>query len=161
MITKGKELTMFEYFQQLQLEYLSCKLRQIIYDEKSFSDQNREIAEKKQEKILNLSEKLDALSVCNSKHIALSTIRYQFIQPFGLPNLQYSTSQGNIAFWDRVHLFKEGTIVSYCDGRKFKIIKNFPNEDIVLIRNKKEEFYCPYNYVSIADRVYNILAKQF
>ena len=107
------------------------------------------------------SEQLGILSVCNSKHIALSTIRYQFIQPFGLPNLQYSTSQGNIAFWDRVHLFKEGEIVSYCDGRKFKIIKNFPNEDIVLIKNKKKEFYCPYNYVSIADRVYNILTKQF
>ena len=57
MITKGKELTMFEYFQQLQLEYLSCKLRQIIYDEKSFSDQNREIAEKKQEKILDHSDR--------------------------------------------------------------------------------------------------------
>lgn len=53
---KSRDLSITEFLQVLQLEYFSFKTRELIYERPEFIKMNRDIAEKKKEKIINLAK---------------------------------------------------------------------------------------------------------
>ena len=152
---ENKELTLFDYFEQLQMEYLSYKLRESIYNKEEFSKQSKDIAEKKKEKIINLSQRLGVLSVCDCFHIYEIYVR-KFIQSYGLPLLQYNDNQQSLIYWDRISLFKEGESVEFIDGEEYFIVKNLPKLSSVIIQNSEREIQCPYHYISIEQMLLSI-----
>ena len=53
---KSRDLSITEFLQVLQLEYFSFKTRELIYERPEFIKMNRDIAEKKKEKIINMAK---------------------------------------------------------------------------------------------------------
>lgn len=150
-MTGSRKLSVAEYLKVLQLEYLSHKTREFVYEDPGFIKMNREIAGKKKEKILNLSKKFQLLSIFDSKHYFEEFVNTVFFQEFGLPSLQYSIDADKakaVAYWDKYFLLKPHVIVEY-NNQDYLVVENFPNKDILEINYGKEILTLPYTWIKI------------
>lgn len=146
---KSREISLEQFVINLQLEYLSCKLRSIVYNRiesvelvKIYKD----IAEKKKTKILNLKQRFRLGTMFDSDKAFSDFYLKEFLQEYGLPNLQYSEkTKKSVMFWDRFHLLKPGTIVIY-KGKEYKVKINHPNDDNVVIWVNDVPEQIPYTY---------------
>lgn len=146
---KLREISLEQFVINLQLEYLSCKLRSIVYNRiesvelvKIYKD----IAEKKKTKILNLKQRFRLGTMFDSDKAFSDFYLKEFLQEYGLPNLQYSEkTKKSVMFWDRFHLLKPGTIVIY-KGKEYKVKINHPNDDNVVIWVNDVPERIPYTY---------------
>ena len=146
---KSRKISLEQFVINLQLEYLSCKLRSIVYNRiesvelvKIYKD----IAEKKKAKILNLKQRFRLGTMFDSDKAFSDFYLKEFLQEYGLPNLQYSEkTKKSVMFWDRFHLLKPGTIVIY-KGREYKVKINHPNDDNVVIWVNNIPEQIPYTY---------------
>lgn len=150
-MTGSRKLSIAEYLKVLQLEYLSHKTREFVYEDPGFIKMNREIAEKKKEKIMNLSKKFHLLSIFDSKHHFEGFVNTVFFQEFGLPSLQYSIDVEKakaVAYWDKYFLLKPQVVIKY-NNKEYSVIKNFPNKDVLEIQQEKEILALPYTWIKI------------
>lgn len=146
---KSRKISLEQFVINLQLEYLSCKLRSIVYNRiesvelvKIYKD----IAEKKKTKILNLKQRFRLGTMFDSDKAFSDFYLKEFLQEYGLPNLQYSEkTKKSVMFWDRFHLLKPGTIVIY-KGKEYKVKINHPNDDNVVIWVNDVPEQIPYTY---------------
>ena len=109
IMNASRKLPVAEYLKVLQLEYLSYKLRELIYEEFEFIKINREIALKKKEKIQNLAKKISALSIFDSQEFFNSFLSREFLQEFGLPKIQYGIDEKRnqaVSYWDKFYVLK-------------------------------------------------------
>ena len=147
---KSRELSITEFLQVLQLEYFSFKTRELIYERPEFVKMNRDIAEKKKEKIINLAKKFHMISIFDSKKAFQRFFTQCFSQEYGMPNFQYGTNQEkniSISYWDKFYLFHAGNTVSY-KKEIYKIKTNIPDEDSIILNVKGEDITLPYVYVT-------------
>ena len=147
---KSRDLSITEFLQVLQLEYFSFKTRELIYERPEFIKMNRDIAEKKKEKIINLAKKFHMISIFDSKKAFQRFFTQCFSQEYGMPNFQYGTNQEkniSISYWDKFYLFHAGNMVSY-KKEIYKIKTNIPDEDSIILNVKGEDITLPYVYVT-------------
>lgn len=144
---KSRKISLEQFVINLQLEYLSCKLRSIVYNRVvELVKMYKDIAEKKKAKILNLKQRFRLGTMFDSDKAFSDFYLKEFLQEYGLPNLQYSEkTKKSVMFWDRFHLLKPGTIVIY-KGKEYKVKINHPNDDNVVIWVNDIPEQIPYTY---------------
>lgn len=150
-MTGSRKLSIAEYLRILQLEHLSHKTREFVYEDPGFIKMNREIAEKKKEKIKNLSKKFQLISIFDSKTYFEDFLNKEFFQEYGLPSMQYGANLDKnkaVSYWDKYSLLKPGTIVEY-SGVRYSVVKNYPNKETVEVYTTGNVLSLPYTYVKI------------
>lgn len=146
---KSRSLTNHEFIKVLQLEYLSQKLRAIIYEKPEFKKMSNDIAEKKKEKILELSEKFKIPNIFSSDESMMLFITESFLNPAGPPNFQYApSSEKRVSYWDLYYLFKAGQKV-IVNETECKIFQNRINEGNVVIKKLDQVKVIPYKEVQV------------
>lgn len=136
---------------KLQLEYLTHKLRSIIYLDKKYADVSNEIAKKKREKIEKLSARFHIDTIFTPGYNYSDFIEKNFWRTYGPPIFQYKNDeqqrvQGNYDSW---YMLYRGTNVVYC-GKIMKVICNNPLTETLKIRGfKNGEYIVKYNEVSL------------
>lgn len=144
----SRKISIKEYMKVLQLEYLSFSLRGMIFDKAPQIKMSKDIAEKKKEKIQNLSERFALESVFSSEESFNSFVEKEFICEFGLPKIQYSIQEDkrkSQEYWDSFYLLKKGTLVYY-QNKPYQVKENYPLDKNVLLEN---DILVPYTYVQL------------
>lgn len=152
---KSRDLSIAEYLKILQLEYFSCKVRELIYERPEFVKMNKEISEKKKEKILGLGKKFQMLTIFDSNQNAEEFWKEHFVQEFGLPAFQYSYDEAKkkaISYWDKFYLLKTGMTILY-NGTEHQVKTNCPEVDSIFIALDKKTKPIPYTYLKIKNLV--------
>lgn len=124
-----------EYLKQLQLEYLSHKLREAIYKRPEFIKMSREIAEKKKDKILEISKKFQTPCLFDSETFFSEFCEREFFQQYGLPNFQYNSNPVKskaVAYWDAFYLLAPGTEIVYKD-QVYRVDGNDPDAKYIQV----------------------------
>ena len=148
---KSRALSIDEYLKVLQLEYLTNKVRSLIFDRPEFVKMASDIAEFKKERIELLSKRHFKSSIFMSTEGFRNFYENVFLNPFGLPNLQYHNDEKKRAsqwFWDVVHLFKKGQIVIY-EGEEYPILGNNMKDQTVCIQIGKKKKNVKYSEIKI------------
>lgn len=143
---KTRELTREEFLNILQLEYFSYRLRSLIYEKPEYKKMNKDISEKKKNKIITISEKIALPNIFTSDDLFEDVWKREFVREFGLPNFQYSPQSQKLSLWDKFYLLKPGTIVLLKD-QEFSVKTNYPSDNYVVLENHKN--FVPYNYIKI------------
>lgn len=84
MSLEGRDISMLDYFNVLQVEYLLYELRTKIYPSKSDKERYKEVLEFKKEKIEDISGKNELRTIFNSVG-KLDEINAMFYNDFGIP----------------------------------------------------------------------------
>lgn len=145
----SRKIPVTGYLKMLQLEYLSCKLREALYERPEFIKMNREIAKKKEIKIREIAKKFQLLCIFDSRERFQDFCAKEFFEVFGSPKLQYSLDpkkKKSVLYWDMFYLFKEGTIISY-KGKTYKVKSNDPNAHMLQIVKDGKDLVL--NYVDV------------
>lgn len=148
---KSRELSIDEYLKALQLEYLTNKVRSLIFDRPEFVKMASDIAEFKRERIELLSKRHFKPSIFMSTEEFLNFYENEFLNPFGLPNFQYSNDSKKRAsqwYWDVVHLLKKGQVVIY-EGEECPILGNNMKDQMVCIQIDKKRKNVKYSEIKI------------
>lgn len=143
MEEKSRSLSIEEFIKTLQLEYLSYKLRSIIYEVPEFRKMNSDIAAKKKEKIQNVAKRYRKETIFDSDENFEIFWRSKFLQEYGLPKLQYSAKKEAVSYWDKFYLFSEGRMVTWKDV-DYRVKTNNPDENVIMVRKKVLPFIVPY-----------------
>lgn len=143
-----KDLTHRQFLVNLQLEYLTHKLRAMVYQEETYARVAADIAEKKKRKVVDLGGKFNIPTIFSHESTMEAFISQYFWQPYGLPNLQYKDEeqrrvQGNYDAW--YLLFRNNKIKYH--GVCAEVVSNNPSKGIVKIRTEKE--VTVVNYIDI------------
>ena len=94
-----------QFLINLQLEYLTQRLRALIYQDETYIRVASDIAAKKRMKITQLGIKFNLTTIFNGEDVEQFVDKY-FWNPNGLPNFQYKDAQqkrvqGNYDAWYR------------------------------------------------------------
>lgn len=148
---KSRELSIDEYLKVLQLEYLTNKVRSLIFDRPEFVKMASDIAEFKKERIELLSKRHFKSSIFMSTEEFMNFYESEFLNPFGLPNFQYSNDKKRRAsqrYWDVVHLLDKGQVVIYKDS-EYPILGNNMKDRMVCIKINKKRKNVSYSKIKI------------
>lgn len=144
---KSRTIPIPEWFSNLQLEYLTYKLREEMYvmdgDIKKFGD----IAKKKKEKILSVSLRQSLTSIFDCPKKREKYIYEKFSNKTGMPNMQYTPK--NIApasYWDKYYFFHSGVEIYY-KGNLYPILVNSPETETVEIKVGNKLLLVPYSEI--------------
>lgn len=134
----------------LQLEYLTHKLRSIIYRNQTYAGVAADIAEKKRSKIMELSSKFHVDTIFTPGFDVSKFVEENFWQPNGLPLFQYKDEeqrrvQGN---YDKWYILYRKTKVLY-RGEEMEVICNNPSTQELKLRGRKGEFFVKYIEISL------------
>jgi hypothetical protein len=111
---KSRDISVGDLFTNLQLEYISYRVRSLIYtrleDKKKFND----ICLKKREKIEAISTK-NCLPVIFSNKKSQEKYLKSFFKEWGLPNFQYRDDYKKKVYgwWDPIYYFKDKVDIKY------------------------------------------------
>ena len=120
---KDRDLSVTEFFHQKQLEYLSYKLRSLIYKGKCVHKEKfRDISEKIKKDIDEIAKKKRFKSIFNDDEERANFLN-EFFPQIGLPKFQYKDSyQKKIkGHWDKIYWFsysailREGECIGKCN----------------------------------------------
>jgi len=141
---KTRHLSMFNYLNQLQIEYLIAEFRKKIYPSMVDKDYWNGVMELKKEKIVDIAAKNHLPTIFDSKEVKLE--KYNELYPIeGFPNIWYRPDNEEEAekqkYLDKRYYYARGCEVKILEGNKILIgtIKDvdFINEKIsVLIQGK-------------------------
>lgn len=135
MIPRKEKLLIDEYFNLLQLEYLSYYLRSKIYEDAFFVKMCEDICEKKKNKILNITRSRPRLnSIFSDQNEWKRVVMDEFLTPYGPPNFKYPPGKLGMVFYDNLYSFKPGFRVRDRGGI-FTIISNSPDDNCIEISN--------------------------
>lgn len=131
METRGRSIQ-GEFLRKLQLEYLTQKLRSMVYKEGEYAKIAKEIADKKASKIKAMGVKFGIPTMFETG--IDDWVKQNFWTEFGLPNLQYKDDeqkrvQGNYDAW---YLLYRGTTVMY-RGSEVSVVSNNPSKQSIKI----------------------------
>jgi len=154
MANKSRHIPISEYYSILQLEYISFRLREAIY-QKKYSEKYKPYCEGKKEKIESIALQNCLPSIFNSE---TSREKYlgKFFNEFGLPNFTYKNedSKEKMGKWDKYYYFSPGTSVKFKveDSKDIQIgtiVSNLIEEESVVVKTiEKEEFTLAYSKVA-------------
>jgi len=144
---KSRTISIPEWFSNLQLEYLTYKLREEMYvrdcDVKKFGD----IANMKKEKIRSVSLRQSISSIFDCKEKRNRYICDKFANESGMPNMQYTPkNRRSASYWDRYYFFQSGVEVYY-KGSVYPILVNSPESETVEIKVGDKLLSIPYNSI--------------
>ena len=107
---KTKSLTIYEYFCQLQLEYVVAELRSKIYFRQDDRDYWKSICEKKKKNIENIVLKNNIPSIFDDPDIRKEYEEKVFLDK-NFPNFTYKDeeSKNKQIFWDYVNYYARGS----------------------------------------------------
>ena len=115
-LVKSRDIPISSYYELLQIEFISYKIREKIYkraeDKKKFSD----IANMKKKKIDSFAMKNCLPSIFNGDPVYLQKYLDKFFgDNYGLPNFQYHDSWkvGVYGRYDPIYYFSKGTEVKF------------------------------------------------
>lgn len=143
-----------QFLVNLQLEYLTQRLRSLIYLEDTYAKVAADIAQRKKMKIAQLGAKFDVPTIFSGLDIEEFIDTY-FWSKYGLPNLRYKDAQqrrvqGN---YDRWYLLYRGTSVLY-KGQIVEVTSNNPAKEEVEIRKNDSKFIVNYNDITLIKNNY-------
>jgi len=116
---KSRDISVGDLFTNLQLEYISYKVRELIYtrpeDKKKFND----ICGKKREKIEAIASKNCLPTIFNNSNSQEKYSR-SFFKDWGLPNFQYRDEYKKKVYgwWDPIYYFKDKVDIKYNNGKE-------------------------------------------
>ena len=130
----------------LQLEYLTHKLRSVIYQNQTYASVAADIAAKKRAKI----EELHVDTIFTPGYDVSEFIEKEFWQSHGLPLFQYKDDeqrrvQGN---YDKWYMLYRGTKVMYKD-EVMEVVCNNPSTETLKLRGSKGEYSVKYIQISL------------
>lgn len=150
---KSRNIPLIDYYQNLQLEFLSYHIRKKIY-RKDFSDNYDKICTGKREKILGIASKNLLPSIFSSNEY-LKKYLDMIIPEWGIPDFQYKDKavENKMKKWDIHYYFIKGTSVKFLDCDQIKtgiVIKNDKNSEVLEIYSHEldKSFYIHYSKVS-------------
>ena len=135
-----------EFIYKLQLEYLTHKLRSMVYRKMKYVKLSTDMAEKKKEKILALGAKFGVQTMFDTS--VQQFVKDHFWNDKGLPNLSYKDDeqrrvQGNYDAW---YLLYRGTVIMYnCDF--CTVVSNNPTTRTVQVLDGR--FMLSYDEISL------------
>lgn len=134
----------------LQLEYLTQKLRSMIYRDTAYAKVAEDIAEKKATKVMEVSARMGVPNIFTDRLYGENFIRNEFWQAYGLPRFMYKDDsqrkiQGN---YDKWYLLYRGTVVRY-NRQEARVVSNNPAKDSLRIRVGSETYDVNYTDVTI------------
>jgi len=111
-----RQLSIYEYYNQLQLEYLSAEIRSKIYKNESDVKYWQTIMAHKRNKILDIALRNKLQSIFDSKEKYNELISQILV--WGIPKLQYRdiVQERRLKKRDLYHYFKPGTDVKVKNG---------------------------------------------
>lgn len=121
-----------EFIYKLQMEYLTHKLRSLVYRKAKYVKLSEDMATKKKEKIQALGVKFGIPTMFDTG--VAEFVRGHFWNERGLPNFSYKDAeqervQGNYDAW---YLLYRGTIIMY-DGDPCTVVSNNPSTKMVQV----------------------------
>lgn len=146
---RSRKLSNEDFINVLQLEYFTHKLRALIYERPEFKKMNNDIAEKKKQKILDLSAKFRLLNIFDSQ-VSFDLFWHNcFLNEYGLPNFQYNPhSKEGVMYWDKFYSLCSKTAVVY-KGKTYVVKKNWTDKDEIGIIIEGKLTKVSYNDVKI------------
>lgn len=136
----------------LQLEYLTHKLRFLIYQEEAYARVALDIAMKKRRKIEDLSLRFGMKTIFDDQVDVRKFVEKYFWMETGMPRFQYKDTeqrrvQGN---YDRWYILFRGTRVMY-DGKEYEVLVNNPAKEEVTIKrlNSKSKKHLKYDEITL------------
>jgi len=157
-LVKDRDISIEEWFYNLQMEYLSYKVRSFLYrsnfDKKKFTD----ISDMKADKIKRFNNPLNKVNNPNIPSMFTDErIKKQYIGDFfnewGLPCFKYRDEyKKQVQYkWDRVYYFNKGKNVKIKtdEGSVLGVIVNYDvDTDIVEVLHNNQNIYTPSYCVS-------------
>lgn len=156
---KDKDLSIFEFYETLQKEYIVCELRKKIYPRDKDKRYYGKTAEFKESKIKDISERNQLPSIFNSESVK-KDITGRVFSEFGMPNFMYRNNAEKLELKpkDIYYYYNEGVEVKvkteagvkvgvisrgveaeweYVDGSKYKqlVIKN---DEVICVKFRGE-----------------------
>lgn len=115
-----------EFIHKLEMEYLTHKLRSLVYRKMKYIKLSKDMAERKKQKIQALGLKFGVLTMFDTG--VEEFVKEHFWNERGLPNLSYKDNeqkrvQGNYDAW---YLLYRGTIIMY-NGEPCTVVSNNPS----------------------------------
>lgn len=146
--TGMNRLSVGEFIELLQMEFISRKMRSIFYDDPKAKAANADIAEKKKEKIMDMAKKMGCLTIFDREQLLEEMFYKKFLNPYGLPNLTYGNKSESVRWYDKRSFIKRGHWVSF-RGKSCKVIDNDAEMEEVCITYDKQKVHVPYNFVTL------------
>lgn len=152
-----KKLSLSEFLRILQLEYLTYKVRSLIFDKAEIIKFNLDIARMKKEKILGLQKKFHIATIFDSLESFMNFYNNEFLnKDTNSCNMQYSLDEKKKEAqekWDRIGLYKAGTKVIY-QNQECLVFRNLQfKKHVVLSYNNRLVDTVPYDKIKIKDLV--------
>ena len=142
---KSRSIPLMEYYEILQLEFLSYYFRYLYYERNIDREKYLDFCKKKKESIDKLALRNCFTSLFSNEQ-SLHKYLDKFLNETGMPNLTYRDEhqKKHLGYWDKFYFMKPGTIVEY-KGEEYEIVANlckFGEEyDFVVIQDDFEKTY--------------------
>lgn len=119
-----RHLSIWELFEILQIEYIVCELRANIYPLLKHKQYWRDTAEKKKEKIKDISNRNNLPTIFDDKKIR-ETFNKKVYNIEGFPNFYYpdEKKKEQQAYWDFVNYYAIGEMVRFEHEKELKTSK--------------------------------------
>lgn len=151
--SKSRNLSIFEFFEILQLEYMTAELRKRIYPKPADKRYYTKVMSFKKDKIADIASRNTLPSIFNSVEEKRNLYR-KFYNEKGLPNFVYRNDQDEEKFapQDREHYYSQGAEVKvHTDegiivGEIYEV--NF-SKSIIFVKPRGEEESKPHSISNI------------
>lgn len=144
---KTRNLSIFEFLEVLQKEYICCELRVKTYLHDKQKQYWAEVGEKKKEKILSISQKYTLPTIFSDSSI-YKIIEFSIYGDQGFPNFIYKDEQQKVQVqkWDVLNYYsKESSVKVNINGeiKQGKVIKTeiFDPPPIILVQVGQEALF--------------------
>lgn len=146
----SRKISMEDYLVNLQLEWITYKLRYSIYSRMIEKNIFEGVLKQKEEKINNIALKKSYTSILFSAERLLKYIETFYPREGenkNIPQFQYTPkNEGTYRFFDKFFFYKKGVVVEY-DNQQCEILFNYIKKDEVLIQTKFGAKRASYNEV--------------
>jgi len=121
---KSRSIPMMDYYEALQMEFLSYYIRYLTYDRVQDKEKYLDFCKKKKDSIEKISLRNNLPSLFNSEKFKEKYFN-KFLNSTGLPNMSYRDKyqKVHIGYWDKKYFFKEGIIIFYRDS-EWEVVEN-------------------------------------
>lgn len=150
---KSRSIPLMDYYEILQMEYLSYYFRNLDYERVEDKVKYSDFCKKKKESIEKLSFRNCFPSIFSDENTKEKYLK-KFFNQFGIPNFTYRDDhqKEHLGFWDRVYYFKPQTEVIYRDT-KWEVVNNLcrfeePGGFVVIRQVNKPTIKVGYSEVS-------------
>ena len=147
-VSKSRNLSEEDYFSIIQKEWLSYKVRQLIYEKPEDKQKFEKWLDGKKVKIDSYANRKWVKSIFTSVTVRERYLN-EFFPEFGMPNFEYKNEEHRIVSGkrDKFHYFNRGLEV-VINGKTLKVSWNLPEEEMIEVREDSKIKRYPYTRVS-------------